>query len=827
VILTCTGLCSIGTTQYVVGSSAQQAWPADAKNASAPVVLRDGTSGPPGYTTFIGSELYWIAQDGSQTIDMGQSSLIFNGTSIQSHIGCGTSNSYYAFDPDSTNYPDTWYCLAETFGDPTRLSIVKVQYNTTGTSNPIHSAHLAGTPATDITNCGISSFPSPCLLITIMQPLAAQTVTQGGIAFNSDYAASGFSPGNWFWGGVSPEGQALVYNYGVQQDTPGWWFMYNLGNRQAQGVAGGMSQIAAASSYRKAPASWCAIHDMFAPAGGYLKMLGNGTWKGPQQGYAMTLQTTMPASGFSACPANPFGVTGNNCSTITVSGQPVSAGTPSTIQNIQQGDLISIATTLTGAEAIGAEATRVLTTPTGGGLTLVVQRGAGGTTAVSHAVNDVTVMNCGALNLTDSAFYPTWNFLADPLGANATWSTVTYDLIGGGGHSYIGGGFPNPPVSVQGNNNFEFIPTTLCPSPNTACQQVRNGYVFADSSSQRAIAINPAFDGVIGFGDPNGVDSHPGACLLGFCMDFRPLNGGSGLTFTQIAGKVDLWKATVTTLNRKFLPTFAYVGRRPLVDVSGPTSTIVDGATDYWQYCAVNVTGECVAGSSVGDVYVNAPFVGTGTCPYPGIAISPTDNASVCIAATGAYTGNLTQWGYSGSDLIGAAQRRFGENFNQWNYFSVFAASQLVPSGLVLATNVPWLNGVRTDDLIDIIPPFPQQDGINRSTFLPESVTTTAPTGLSVTQAYVEFGYAENGPATSYWCTSRGETCVADAASVGATPFWFETSEAGSIAPIACSTSCTVAIPALSDRALYYRWQYLNSGGSVVSTGPQQVMITQ
>jgi hypothetical protein len=823
VILTCTGLCSIGTTQYVVGSSAQQPWPADAKNASSPPVLRDGTSGPSGYSTFIGSELYWIAQDGSQTIDEGAAFLLFNGTSILARQVGGTSNGYYNFDPDGTNYPDTWYVIAGTFGDPTRVSFVKVQYNTTGTSNPIHSAHIAGAPGVDIPNCTSVSFPIPCLLVTIMQPLAAQTISQGGTTFNSDYAASGFTPGFWFYGGASPEGQLMAYAYGVGQDTPGWWFIYSLGNRQPAGVAGGLTEIASASTYRKAPASWCTIHDMVTPAGGWIKVLNNGTYLGAQGAYSMTLASgNLASSGAIACPANPFGATGNNCDTITVSGQPVSTGSPPTIQNIQQGDLIIFNPTT------GGEVVRVITVPTGGGLTFTVSRAAGGTTGVAHTTGATTTMTCGTLNLTDTGFYSLTNFVADPLGANATWTTVVNDPLGGTGHSYISGGIPNPSVTVAGQNAANFTPAALCPSAsNLACQQVRNGYVLPDSSSQRAIALNPPFGGIKGIGDPNGVDSHPGACLLGFCMDFRPLNGAGTLTFTLISGKVDLWKATGTTLNRKFLPTFAYVGRRPLVDVSGPTSTIVDGATDYWQYCSVNVTGECVAGSSVGDVYVNAPFVGTGTCPYPGVAVDPADFAAICVDATGAYTGNLTQWAYSGSDLTGSAQRRLGENFNQWNQYSVFAASQLVPSGLVLTTNVPFLNGVRTDDLIDLLPPFPQQDGVNRTTFLPESVTTTAPTGLSVTQAYVEFGYAENGPATSYWCTSRGETCVADAASVGATPFWYEISEAGSIAPIACSTSCTIAIPALSERALYYRWQYLNSGGSVVSTGPQQVIVTQ
>lgn len=845
VLLTCTGQCSVGTTTYIAGSSPQQPWPADSKNPASPIVTLDGTStGKPGYDAFIGSELFWFAADGSETIDMGVSNLLFNGTSIQAGQNCGSTTSgggYYMWDPDSTNYPDTWYCIATTFGSSSRISFIKVQYNTTGTPNPIHSTHLAGTPGGSLANC-TTIYPIPCLLITVMQPLATQTITQGGAAFNPDYAASGFTPGFWFFGGTSPEGQITAYGYGVGQDTPGWVFIYALGDRTAMGTdAGSLVQIASVSTYRKAPASWCTIHDVVTPAGGWLKVLNNATIVGAQGAYVMTLASgNLASSGSSTCPANPFGVptTGNLCDTITVSQQPTSVGTaqapappgPTTIQNIQQGDLIIFNPTT------GGEVVKVLTVPTGGGLTFVVQRASSGSGGFTHVTGATMTMECGTLNSTDSAFYSLFNFIADPLGANPSWTTVINDPIGPGGHGWLGGGVPNSPVTVlYGNAGTNFSPTTLCPSPNQGCFLIRDGYVLPIDSTQRALSINPTFATKRGLGDPNNIDTHPGACFLGFCMDARPLNGASSasLTFALIAGKTQLYKAT-GTLNRKFLYTFAYVGKRPLADLSGPGSLIADGSTNNWSYCVSNVIGECVSGSAVGDVYVNASFVSNLICPYPGIAQS-NDDYPICVGDLGAFTASINQWGYAGTDLTGASQRRLGPNYSEFTQYSIFWALQAIPSGLAVASNVPWLNGVRTDDLVNVTPPYPLiPDGVTRNTF--QAVTVQVPTpaaGLSAATAILEFGYPDYvGGGSSYFnCTTRGETCVAATNAVSqSTPFYFETTESSSYTGVTCTSSttggCPITIAAFGQHVLHYRWKYLNSGGSVVGTGSERITIT-
>jgi hypothetical protein len=352
------------------------------------------------------------------------------------------------------------------------------------------------------------------------------------------------------------------------------------------------------------------------------------------------------------------------------------------------------------------------------------------------------------------------------------------------------------------------------------------------NSPVNAIELNPPFAGLVGIGFPNQVDTHPGFCLNGWCMDARPMNGGSGQTlgssyqpFINVTGQ--LWKVSgaQTLLNRKFLTTMAYVGRTALVDVSGPGSVLGASPQYSYQYCYAFVPGECVAGSAVGDVYVNAPYVSYPYCYYPGIANQGDDTNAICIGDLGAYTGNLTQDGYAKHDVVGAGFRRLGPNYSRWNQQPVYWNADVTPSGSLMATNVRWLDGVSGEDLITILPPYPNSDGVSRNTFIPVPVTIAPPAGSQVQSAFVEFGYAENGAPGSYYCTSRQETCVAAGSAISQTiPFYFEQSE--SYTGVSCANGCTIAVPALSQRVLYYRWKYLNAADEIIGTSQPNVVIT-
>jgi len=299
----------------------------------------------------------------------------------------------------------------------------------------------------------------------------------------------------------------------------------------------------------------------------------------------------------------------------------------------------------------------------------------------------------------------------------------------------------------------------------------------------------------------------------------------SSSPFTNVSGQ--LWKVSgkQSILHRKILPTMAYVGRRPLVDVSGPASSITPNPSDSYKYCVAIAANECIQGSAAGDVYVNAPYVSYPYCRVGAIAVPADDTNAICLGDLGAYTGNIEQMGVEQS-LDGSGTRNLGPNYAKWNQFHVFWNTAPTPNGTVALGYVRWLDGVATADLVTILPPYPAPDGVARNTFLPLSVTVAPPARLPAQRAIVEFGYAENGDPGNYYCTSRQETCVAGAASIDpANPFSFEQSE--SFTGVPCATGCTITIPALSQRVVYYRWKYLNDSGQVVSASQVHVAVTQ
>lgn len=292
--------------------------------------------------------------------------------------------------------------------------------------------------------------------------------------------------------------------------------------------------------------------------------------------------------------------------------------------------------------------------------------------------------------------------------------------------------------------------------------------------------------------------------------------GSSGTPFVNVTGQLWKYAGAGGLLNRKSLTTMAYVGSFPLVDVSGPSSSVPSDSTGSYKYCHALAAGECHPGSAAGDVYVNAPYVSYPYCYYPGVGNQPKAN-DICIGDLGANTGYLTQMGIERQDLLGALSRRIGTNYSRWNNMYAFWVSFASPGGEVIFSNASGLDGVRTDNLVSVPPPYPAPDSTPRGTFIPIQVQTDPPPGLMVNDVIVEFGYAENGDPGGFYCTSRRESCVAVSGAISSsTAFFYEQAETYSGAP--CPAGCAVAIPALSQRVLYYRWKYRDAFGKVIAT---------
>jgi hypothetical protein len=116
------------------------------------------------------------------------------------------------------------------------------------------------------------------------------------------------------------------------------------------------------------------------------------------------------------------------------------------------------------------------------------------------------------------------------------------------------------------------------------------------------------------------------------------------------------------------------------------------------------------------------------------------------------------------------------------------------------------------------LPPLTAGDSVDRTTFVRAPLSITAPAGLGIATAAVEFGYLEQGTVAQHYCTSRREACVAVASTVtDATPFSYETTDTYSRA--SCATSCTITLPILPAHVAYYQVKYYDSGGSLVTSG--------
>src|SRR5215475_4311174 len=113
------------------------------------------------------------------------------------------------------------------------------------------------------------------------------------------------------------------------------------------------------------------------------------------------------------------------------------------------------------------------------------------------------------------------------------------------------------------------------------------------------------------------------------------------------------------------------------------------------------------------------------------------------------------------------------------------------------------------------MPPF-VKDGVRRDIFVRSPLTLTPPSGHNITHAEVEFGYAEEGAAGAFRCTSRNETCVAVSNSIDDTnPFNYGQSD--TFTPMPCATTCTITLPVAPMHVAYFHVKYLNNAGEQVS----------
>jgi hypothetical protein len=116
------------------------------------------------------------------------------------------------------------------------------------------------------------------------------------------------------------------------------------------------------------------------------------------------------------------------------------------------------------------------------------------------------------------------------------------------------------------------------------------------------------------------------------------------------------------------------------------------------------------------------------------------------------------------------------------------------------------------------VPPYPKPDGVNRSDFISLPVRLSAVPGAAA--AVVDFGYAENGDPTKFFCTSRQEACVKGGEPGSRYSFAFEAP-----APVPCASGCAINIPVIPQRAVYYRARYFDASGKLLRSGAPMVSL--
>jgi hypothetical protein len=295
-----------------------------------------------------------------------------------------------------------------------------------------------------------------------------------------------------------------------------------------------------------------------------------------------------------------------------------------------------------------------------------------------------------------------------------------------------------------------------------------------------------------------------------------PLGLIGGMNLTSIRGTpYDSTSSTSTvyhasslpsTLDRKHIPMLGFAGYRYFSDMSGPGSLIADSS--LYQFCVADFAGECRPNSKQGDVFMEIP----APDPNPsGNCITNIYEETVpCLFSANSYGGWGVQQEINPPDTNAAHGRRVTAGFMNPGRHFTFANWVPTPDAQYGFLSPPWINGLRNDIFMMKLPPWPAADGVNRSTFINVSVTVAAVSGATTARA--RFGYAENGPAANLYCTSRKETCT-----TSGSPFvWLSEPQVLQ----SCYSGCTIEVPAIAGRVVYYQIDWMDSTGHVLSSSP-------
>jgi hypothetical protein len=828
-----------------------------------------GPNGRPGYTCILPSDasMYWIDQNSGETHFMGLP------VTSSPYTGCGGEGQIH----DLTN-PDKIYCeqnnliYAVTYygnhSEPTSI-------NANGSWGLFQSFPNCNTSQS------LPPYTSqqPCVVVAQLTP-GTNLITLAG-AFSADPAyAPALDTVNFtvlVFHVVDDAGNMLFSVTRGGQDTLGWDFVFNptatsnveggtsSGPLNNHGCVGGGTPgcvIAAAPGWARPGCRWCQIKDVTSPYPGWA-YTGTYGWTNSAPGSGPyyvpvvdgtpngTLNYLDGSTSLINCPPNTFGATGMNCSTLTVGSEPLSpvhgageTGLPGEVGIAQVGDRFATQSVLPIAQV--EEMTLIKKVPGAVAGTWVYTLWRLVNSANAHyattGANPPLYTICAANQVlavepASSAWF--WDFIDDPHGMNTTGNTIPPNPTSSLAHLFLSHGN----VGYDAVNNLE----TRCASSYCYSTVTLGNRPFVQAVESPAATgvqmLNPTF--AIGSYDATSLQSHPTdggvsapADRFSYMFDGRPYYGGYSSGSVQYSGSNpaalvagQLYKFPQTSMPnldlpfRKIYPTTAFSGQVPLADISSPATgnVIGTGTSDSYKYCVAAAVNECRQGSAVGDVYVNAPYVRYPYCYIASQNGNLTDEYDICIAGSPSVRDAITQTDMTAIDNEGRAQRILTK-YRRARVINVFDTPYVVPNGqwMIFEGHFVGDASLNKSYFVGKIPPPDPSDSYNRLDFIPISISLPAVSGA--TQAFVRFGYAEFGASTSLFCTTRQESCVIGSPTSAkpvnsGNPFFFEKTEAGSWSAAACSSGCTINLPGIPQRVMYYQFVYMN-GSTVVYTSP-------
>jgi hypothetical protein len=322
-----------------------------------------------------------------------------------------------------------------------------------------------------------------------------------------------------------------------------------------------------------------------------------------------------------------------------------------------------------------------------------------------------------------------------------------------------------------------------------------------------------------------------GAANPPFQLDFRHLNPSYGTggefmasamgsrTLALVPGTSKSYSITDPVSSGpwdyKRLPLYGYAGHFLLHDISGPAAGNTSDLPDY-SVCRAFKAGECFSGSTAGSLYVTVPKVSIDTdCHTDQFTIS-----SPCAFQLSPFAGQLIQLRTDKTDSSGLTIRKLGYIHGMPGLQYQFSNCRTTPDAAFAFCVADWLDGVRSEWVALRLKRTPDPDSVNRTTFVPKELTYQGSPNATYIRA--RFGYLENG-GSLLRCTAYQVECSTEIPSGAPTDPYSFTNEAVTRQPCSNGSSCTIAIPALSNRMLYYVVDRLDSSGNVVTSYPLQV----